>query len=97
MMISMEQQLFLPLHLINALELQKKKIEDVKVVFSGAGAAGIACADLYIKIGVKKENLYLIDTKGLVYKGRKEGMNPYKERLANGDGPADLADVMKGC
>jgi malate dehydrogenase (oxaloacetate-decarboxylating)(NADP+) len=82
--------------LLNALELQKKKIEHVKVVFCGAGAAGIACADLYVKVGVKKENLYLVDSKGLVYPGRKEGMNPYKERYANGDGPATLADVMKG-
>jgi malate dehydrogenase (oxaloacetate-decarboxylating)(NADP+) len=82
--------------LLNALELQKKKVGDVKVVFCGAGAAGIACADLYVKVGVKKENLYLIDTKGLCYKGRKEGMNPYKERFANGDSPASLADVIKG-
>jgi len=81
--------------LLNALELQKKKIEDVKVVFCGAGAAGIACADLYVKVGVRKENLYLIDTKGLCYVGRKEGMNPYKQRFANGDSPADLAEVMK--
>jgi malate dehydrogenase (oxaloacetate-decarboxylating)(NADP+) len=83
--------------LLNALELQNKKIDQIKVVFSGAGAAGIACADLYIKLGVKKENLYLVDSKGLVYKGRKEGMNPYKERLANGQGAASLGDVMKGC
>jgi len=83
--------------LLNGLELQGKKISEVRVVFSGAGAAGIACAELYIKLGVKKENLYLIDTKGLVYKGRTAGMNPYKERLANGNGPADLAEVMKGC
>jgi malate dehydrogenase (oxaloacetate-decarboxylating)(NADP+) len=82
--------------LINALEIQNKKLKDVKVVFCGAGAAGIACADLYTKVGVKKENLYLVDSKGLIYKGRQEGMNPYKERFANGTEPADLADVMKG-
>jgi len=82
--------------LLNALELQNKKIDQIKVVFSGAGAAGIACADLYLKLGVKKENLYLVDSKGLVYKGRKEGMNPYKERLANGEEAASLGDVMKG-
>ena len=83
--------------LLNALEIQNKKIDQVKVVFSGAGAAGIACAELYIKLGVKKENLYLVDSKGLVYKGRKEGMNPYKERLANGDEALPLGEVMKGC
>ncbi len=80
--------------LLNALEIQGKKIEDVKVVFSGAGAAGIACANLYISLGVKKENLYLVDSKGLVYKGRTAGMNPYKERLANGTKAADLNEVM---
>lgn len=82
--------------LLNALELQRKRIGDVKVVFSGAGAAGIACAELYIKLGVKRENLYLVDSKGLVYKGRAEGMNIYKERLANGDEPMDLATVIEG-
>ena len=82
--------------LLNALELQKKKIDKVKVVFCGAGAAGIACANLYVKLGVKTKNLWLVDTKGLVYKGRQEGMNPYKEKYANGEGPADLAQVMKG-
>lgn len=82
--------------LLNALELQKKKIKNVKVVFSGAGAAGIACAILYLNLGVRLENMYLVDSKGLVYKGRKDGMNPYKERFANGDGPASLGDVMKG-
>lgn len=82
--------------LLNALELQNKKIDEVKVIFSGAGAAGIACANLYISLGVKKENLFLVDSKGLVYKGRKEGMNPYKERLANGNEAAGLAEVFKG-
>ena len=82
--------------LLNAVELQGKKLDEIKVVMSGAGAAGIACANLYISLGVKKENVYLVDSKGLVYKGRKERMNPYKERLANGDGPATLAEVMKG-
>ena len=82
--------------LLNALEVQGKKIDEVKVVFSGAGSAGIACASLYVELGVKRENLYLIDSKGLIYKGRKEGMNPYKERLANGDKPATLKEVIKG-
>ena len=82
--------------LLNALEVQGKNIEDVKVVFSGAGAAGIACAELYITLGVKRENLYLVDSKGLVHKGRQSGMNPYKDRLANGSGPLSLAEVIKG-
>ena len=82
--------------LLNALEIQRKKIDKVKVVVLGAGAAGIACASLYLKLGVKKKNLFLVDTGGLVYEGRKQGMNPYKERLANGGTPMSLADVMKG-
>lgn len=82
--------------LLNALELQGKKIDEVRIVFSGAGAAGIACAELYITLGARRENLYLVDSKGLVYKGRTEGMNPYKERLANGDRLMTLAQLMKG-
>lgn len=82
--------------LINALDVQRKQIDQVKVVVSGAGAAGIACASLYVQLGVRKENLFMVDSRGLIYKGRKEGMNPYKERFANGDEPKSLADVMKG-
>lgn len=82
--------------LLNAVELQGKKMEEVRVVFSGAGAAGIACAEMCIKLGVRRENLYITDSKGLIYKGRKEGMNPYKERLANGYSPATLSDMMEG-
>ncbi len=82
--------------LLNALEIQRKKIDEVKVVISGAGAAGIACANLYLQLGVRKENMFLVDSKGLIYAGRKEGMNPYKDRLANGEKPMSLADVMKG-
>ncbi len=82
--------------LLNALEIVNKKIGDVKVVFSGAGAAGIACAKLYESLGVKRENIMLVDTKGLVYKGRKEGMNPYKEIFAVETDKRTLADAMKG-
>jgi malate dehydrogenase (oxaloacetate-decarboxylating)(NADP+) len=82
--------------LLNALELQKKKIDQVKVVISGAGAAGIACATLYVRLGVRRENIFLADSRGLVYNGRKTGMNPYKERFANGEKPMSLSDLMKG-
>ena len=82
--------------LLNALEVVGKKIKDVKVVFSGAGAAGIACAKFYLTLGVKKENLLLVDTKGVVYKGRKEGMNPYKELFAADTKARTLADAIKG-
>jgi len=82
--------------LINALEVTGKKIEDVKVVFSGAGAAGIACASFYIALGVKPENLLMTDSKGVIYKGRTEGMNAYKERFAVDTDARTLADAMVG-
>ncbi|HVN76175.1 MAG TPA: NADP-dependent malic enzyme [Thermoanaerobaculaceae bacterium] len=81
---------------LNALEVTGKRIGDVKVVFCGAGAAGIACAKLYLNLGVKRENLYFVDTKGVIYKGRKEGMNPYKEQFAQDTDARTLADVLRG-
>jgi malate dehydrogenase (oxaloacetate-decarboxylating)(NADP+) len=82
--------------LLNGMEIVNKKIGKIKVVFSGAGAAGIACAKLYESLGVKRENIILVDTKGVVYKGRKEGMNPYKEYFAIDTDKRTLADAMKG-
>ncbi|MDD4352632.1 MAG: NADP-dependent malic enzyme [Ignavibacteria bacterium] len=82
--------------LINAIEIVKKKVGEVKVVFSGAGSAGIACANLYESLGVKRENIFLVDTKGVVYKGRKEGMNKYKEYFAQDTEHRTLAEVIKG-
>ncbi len=83
--------------LLNALELVGKQIDKVRVVFNGAGASGIACAEHYIRLGVKRENIILVDTKGVVYTGRKEGMNPYKERLARDTKMRTLADAVQGC
>ncbi len=82
--------------LVNALELTGKKIDEVKVVVNGAGAAGIACAEHYLLLGVRRENLILADSKGVVYKGRKEGMNPYKERLAQDTPLRTLAEAAVG-
>src|SRR3974390_388292 len=62
--------------LLNALEVVGKRIDQVRVVFNGAGAAGIACAEHYVRLGVKRENLTLCDTQGVVYKDRAKGMNP---------------------
>ena len=81
--------------LMNASEIVKKKLGDMKVVFSGAGASAIACANMMIAAGVKLENLWLCDTKGLVYTGRKEGMNVYKERFAKPSDWRTLADTIK--
>lgn len=82
--------------LLNALELVGKPIDTVKVVFNGAGASGIACAEFYVALGVKKENLILCDTKGVVYKGRTQGMNPYKERFAAETPKRTLREAMAG-
>ncbi|MEI6666540.1 MAG: NADP-dependent malic enzyme [Acidobacteriota bacterium] len=82
--------------LINALEVVNKKVDQVKVVFTGAGAAGIACADLYLNLGVKKENILFIDTVGVIWEGRTEKMNPYKQRYAVDTKARTLADAMKG-
>jgi malate dehydrogenase (oxaloacetate-decarboxylating)(NADP+) len=82
--------------LLNALELVGKAIDKVKVVFNGAGASGIACAEHYIRLGVRRENIILCDTKGVVYEGRKENMNPYKARLAAKTEARTLADALRG-
>jgi malate dehydrogenase (oxaloacetate-decarboxylating)(NADP+) len=82
--------------LVNALELVKKDIDKVKCVFLGAGAAGIACANLYLALGVKRENIRMADSKGVIYRGRTEGMNKYKEAYAVDTKERTLADAMKG-
>ncbi len=81
---------------INAIEITGKKIGDVKVVYSGAGAASIACAKLFLKMGVKKENLYMCDSKGVIYEGRKERMNKYKQEFALQTDARTLADAING-
>ncbi len=68
--------------LLNALYLVDKKIEDIRIVVNGAGAAANSCAKLAIALGVKPNNMIMCDTKGVIYKGRIEGMNPYKELFA---------------
>jgi len=83
--------------LINALDLAGKEIGDVRIVINGAGAAAIACAKHYLLLGARKENLILCDSKGVVYRGRPEGMNRYKEEFAQGTDARTLADAMTGC
>ncbi|MFO7813053.1 MAG: NADP-dependent malic enzyme [Pelovirga sp.] len=81
--------------MINALEIVGKDIKDVKMVVNGAGASGISCANLAIVMGIDKNNVILCDTKGVIYKGRKEGMNEYKERLAAETTDRTLEDAVK--
>lgn len=82
--------------LINSLELSRKMINEIKIIFSGAGAAAIASANHLVKIGVPREHIWMCDIKGLVYHGRKEEMFPEKEVFAQGDHPAKLAEVLDG-
>lgn len=81
--------------LLNALELAKKKIEEVKVVVNGAGAAAISCAKLYVALGVKKENLYMLDSKGLLTT-KREGLDKYKQLFMQDCDATSLEDLMKG-
>ena len=81
---------------LNALEIAGKKLDEVKVVFAGAGAAAVACANLYITYGVKLENLLMVDRTGIIYKGRKENMNPYKERFARETEKRTLVEALDG-
>jgi malate dehydrogenase (oxaloacetate-decarboxylating)(NADP+) len=82
--------------LLNALELVGKRIEEVKIVFNGAGAAAISCAELYIRLGARRENVVMVDTKGVVFKGRATGMNKYKDRLATERPARTLEDAVRG-
>ncbi|HEX8872747.1 MAG TPA: phosphate acyltransferase, partial [Candidatus Acidoferrum sp.] len=81
--------------LLNALELTGKAIDKVRVVFNGSGAAGIACAEHYVRLGVRRENIIMADTKGVIYEGRVEGMNPYKARFAQKTTLRTLAEAVK--
>jgi malate dehydrogenase (oxaloacetate-decarboxylating)(NADP+) len=82
--------------LFNALSIIGRKIHEVKIVFSGAGAAGIGCAELLVSAGAPRENITMCDKHGVVYKGRQEEMNPYLERFAKDTDARTLAEVIKG-
>jgi malate dehydrogenase (oxaloacetate-decarboxylating)(NADP+) len=82
--------------LLNALEITEKPIEKLRVVFSGAGAAGIAYAEHYVRLGVERENITMCDTHGVIYSGRPLGMNPYKLRFAQDTRLRTLAEAMVG-
>lgn len=82
--------------LINALEVTKRRVDEIKVVFSGAGAAAISCANQLVKLGVPLANIWMCDIAGLVYNGRKEEMFPQKEIFAKGQQPGTLAQAMEG-
>ncbi|NHF73606.1 NADP-dependent malic enzyme [Paracoccus xiamenensis] len=82
--------------LMNALQLSGKRIEDVKIVLNGAGAAGIACLELIKTMGARQENCIMCDTKGVIYQGRTEGMNQWKSAHAVVTEARTLEEAMKG-
>jgi malate dehydrogenase (oxaloacetate-decarboxylating)(NADP+) len=82
--------------LLSGLEVAGKKIGDVKVVVLGAGAAAIACAEFYVTLGAAREHIRLVDTKGVVFKGRQENMNQYKERFSAATDERTLSDAVRG-
>ncbi|MEQ5828221.1 NADP-dependent malic enzyme [Sulfitobacter sp. NFXS29] len=82
--------------LINALHLSGKKIEDVRIVLNGAGAAGIACLELLKAMGARHDNCIMCDTKGVIYQGRTEGMNQWKSAHAANTELRTLEEAMKG-
>ncbi len=81
---------------LNALLLTNRRIEETRVVVAGAGAAGIACADLYVHLGVRPENVLMTDSKGVLYEGRTDGLNKYKARYVRKTSARTLADALIG-
>ena len=80
----------------NGLRVVGKKFEDIRLVAAGAGAASIACVELLISMGLRKENVRMLDRKGVIYAGRKEGMNPWKENFAVETSDRTIADAIEG-
>ena len=82
--------------LLNALKIVGKEISKVKMVVSGAGAASIACLDMYVRMGLNPSNVYVCDSRGLIYKGREQNMEENKARYARDTSSRTLGDVIEG-
>src|SRR5512135_616658 len=82
--------------LFNYLEITGKASESIKVVFSGAGAAAVATANMFVTVGVPIQNIWMCDIAGLIYNGRKQEMFPEKAKFAQGDQPGTLAEALVG-
>ena len=82
--------------IVNGLKVVGKKIEDVKLVCSGAGAAALACLNQLVSLGLKRQNTFVCDIKGVVYEGRKELMDPYKQPYARMTSARTMAEVIAG-
>jgi malate dehydrogenase (oxaloacetate-decarboxylating)(NADP+) len=82
--------------LLNALEITGKKIEDIRLVVAGAGAAAISSVSFYVLLGLKRQNIIMADEHGVIYKGREAGMDPYKEKFACESPCRTLAEALRG-
>ena len=82
--------------MLNAVAITERKVEDLRVVINGAGAAGIACGRLYVHLGVAPGNIAMVDSRGVIYRGRTAGMNPYKEELACETAARTLEEAVDG-
>lgn len=82
--------------LLNACELVKKEISELRMTFNGAGASAIACAEFFIHLGAKRDHMMMCDSRGVIYKGRDANMNPQKEKFAVDTNARTLEDAMKG-
>ncbi len=82
--------------LLNACMITKRKISDIRIVVNGAGASAVACSKIFFSLGARKENLIMCDTSGVIYKGRKDGMNKYKDFFAVETEARTLAQALVG-
>lgn len=82
--------------LLNACEIAGKKLEKVRIVVNGAGASAIACSKFFLSLGARPENLIMCDTRGVIYQGRTDGMNPYKAQFANKTKARTLEEALHG-
>ncbi len=82
--------------LLNACEITGKKMSELKMAFNGAGASAIACAEFFISLGAKRENMIMCDSRGVIYKGRNAGLNPQKERFLVETDKRTIGDALVG-
>ena len=82
--------------LLNAVDLVGKRLDQVRVVVSGAGASAIACTNFWVSLGVRREHVLMVDTKGVLYRGRKDGLNPWKEPYVQDTRARTLAEALEG-
>lgn len=82
--------------LLNACLITNRKMEDLKIVVNGAGASANSCSNIFISLGVRRENLIMCDSQGVIYKGRTKGMNKYKEKFASETEARTLSEALKG-